>query len=265
MKIHSIRCIIALCGISLLAAASEQVEYLKLNRKNVPNAQTIIAACEKNLRFDTISSETQHRKARLSALMPIAKIGYSLSENSVPHYDKVDQYSYRTGYDTNPNSPSYGDPSYNQQSSRFTATGFDNVTTYDAYLEWNLENLIMNPYEVSIETAKVTQEDQVHFLVNDIAKHYAELWRALPEHADTKLSTAAALKVVEKAGILDAMSGGAITEFLMETEAPAPVVTGNGPALEKEIQQIKTNLETGKILEVSDGQDDTVEKIGEEE
>jgi hypothetical protein len=151
-----------------------------------------------------------------------------------------------------------------QTTDQFTALGeFDNRNAYNGVLEWDLGDLVLHRFDFTIETAKISMEDQRQFLVDDICKRYAILWNALPAEPGASLPASQTFEVIENAGILDAMSGGMITRRLEELkDIEAAFVSGIDDAFEETVQNAIEQVEAEEVLDVADGVDDTVEKVG---
>lgn len=225
-------------------------DYLKLTRENLPQAGQIVTACKNYLGFDMESSESYRRRTRLSALLPRAVVGYGRNDRTSQTWDYVDPVESGTVN---------GNP---VQSSRFTVTGYEDMNTFNGSLSWNLSDLLIHRLDFSIENGKLSYDDQLHFLLNDLTKRYAELWSMLPEKEGEVFSRMQALKVMQNAGIIDAWSGGMLSRTLAAIDGQA-VEIKNGSQTSDIVRELKDESggDSG-VIEVDDGQDDKTEKVG---
>lgn len=133
-------------------------------------------------------------------------------------------------------------------------------------MRWDLADLFGVNSETLYTLGNVmNQIDQEGFAIGQIAKSYGKLMAALPAEADQEISESQVYVIFENAGILDTLSGGALTAALTDAEKFSHVVvTPNGNALEKEMQKTEKALqpESGNVIEIRDGQDDGIEVIG---
>jgi len=257
--------IIALCcAIALQVTADMPELYLKLTRKNLPSGQEIIKACLEQLDFDQESAAAYRSRSRRSALMPIMDIGAAVAENLVAEWGQVDDYQAQSQDVWDINGNEVLPQSFDHFESQFAPTGYKDRLTISGWLEWDLSRLAINPFDFFIDAAKITQDDQRHFLLSDLTKRYADLWKRLPEEDGARISASSVYKVMENASILDAMSGGLITRRLEQTNGSKPLVVQGDRAAVKVVAE--ESMKPGKqpeIIEVDDGQDDRIEKLSE--
>jgi hypothetical protein len=250
--------IIALCcAIAVQVTADMPELYLKLTRKNLPSGQEIVKACLVQLEFDPESAVSYRSRSRSSALLPTANIGASVTENSVAEWGQVDNY--QTQSQVVSGAPQQ---SFDHLESQFAPTGYKDRPMINGWLEWDLSGLVISPANYTIDNAKITQDDQRHFLLSDVVKRYADLWERLPEEGGTRISASSVYKVMENATILDAMSGGLITRRLEQPTGSKPLLVQGDRAAVKVVAE--ESMKPGKqpeIIEVDDGQDDSIEKV----
>lgn len=169
----------------------KQGDYLKLTRENLPSAQVIIESSLKHLDFDQTTTRQHRRLARLSALLPKVQFRALKQENQINEWGYVDNWQVRNGDITD----------------GFARTGYSDRIQYDAFVEWDFGNFIINDFDFLTATAKITQDDQQQFLLTEVSKRYAALWELLPETPDAAVSASQAVKIEEHAGVPAAVRG----------------------------------------------------------
>lgn len=242
------------------------VDYLKLTRGNVPNARTLVDETLKNLDFNLATFKERVRKIRMSSFLPESvNLGYD-------HYDSALRefgFSGKRSYETNYENDGSGDIRDEKTSTNrlYGNTGqYSDGERFSLSMRWDLADLFGVNSETLYTLGNVmNQIDQEGFAIGQIAKSYGKLMAALPAEADQEISESQVYVIFENAGILDTLSGGALTAALTDAEKFSHVVvTPNGNALEKEMQKTEKALqpESGNVIEIRDGQDDGIEVIG---
>lgn len=239
-----------LCAVGSMAYGAAPSEYSKLTRENLPGAQAVVEASLDYLSFDQRTIKEHRRLARLANLLPQLMLKATLDQSQVPQYEYGDYYN-RNDKNTT-------------EVDQYRIKGYGDRMRYDAYAEWDMAQLVHSDYDNVLGAAKTTQSDQEHFLLVEISKRYAALWKLLPEEKGVRVSASKALDILEHASVLDALSGSLISQALAEKEGDGVEIYRNEKGLQRIVKESKKPEEEVVILlDVDDGDDDTVEKAGQ--
>ncbi len=264
MKRTLLICALLWAGCAAYAAQTEivpQEDYLKLTRANMPSAHKIIDAAMKNLQFDGESLEHLRARARLSAVMPDLTLGAQVYGESVTEYGyRKDDYVTTTRGNYNGTEPEDINIS---TTSQMGAVGYKDRLTYSATIYWDLHELVVSSWEIQGWQIKLQQIDGEKFVYQEIAKRYAKLMSALPATAGEEIQAADVFVIKESAMILDSLSDYVLSDTLRGLNgARADVSLGDVEALKEAAKKTKKATDKADILEVVDGEDDGVERIG---
>lgn len=257
MKIHGLMAGFLLSG-SLTVFSGEldgNVDYLLLTRENMPTPAMIIEGCLNNLDFDPESYDSYMKKKQAAAWLPLVHLGGDIQQNRLNDYNYVDNYQVDYSYNA-ANSINNG-----QTFGGYQQTGYEDTYLVDLWVQWDLRNLLYDYDRQTVIVATANNENERHFLYAEVSQRYGNLYSLLPEDTGKKISASKASRIIENAAVLDAMSGFLISDLLRATLQAAeeqPVVIENGVDIRTEMEA--EEQEQPAVVEVDDGQDDTVEK-----
>ena len=258
-----------ICLQSAIAGESElpSVDYLKLTRDNVPNARTLVDTTLKNLDFNLATFKERVRLIRMSSLLPESvNFGFEHYDDALREFGYYGKRAYETNYENDGSGDVRGQKSSTDQLHGSLPGQYSDGERFSLSMRWDLADLFgVNPEALYTLGDIMNQIDQEGFAIGQVAKSYGKLMAALPGEADQEISESQVYVIYENAGILDTLSGGALTAALAaEPKAAAVVVLRNGDALEKEMQKTEKALqsEADNVIEIRDGQDDGIEVIG---
>jgi hypothetical protein len=132
-------------------------------------------------------------------------------------------------------------------------------------MRWDLQKLFgFDSEELNTLADVINQVDQEGFALNQIARSYGQLIAALPKDASEQIQEAKILIILENAAILDTLSGGLLSDKLMqEASAPLDILKSNSEINIKTIDRGTSSYSnTDSVIEVRDGQDDGIEVVG---
>lgn len=255
---------VVLGGLMVASAnCAEPVDYLKLTRANVPNARTLVDATLENLDFNLATFKERVRLIRLSALLPESvNLGFDRYDNAVQEFGFSEKQSFEESWRQSGGSIVQNDSKASTDYQHGSLPGqYSDGERFSLSMRWDLADLFgVNSESLYTLGDIMNQIDQEGFAIGQIAKSYGKLMAALPTESDQEVSQSQVYVIYEHAGILDTLSGGALTAALAAEEKAAEVVVvrnGDAREAEKPLQP-----QSGSVIEIRDGQDDGIEVIG---
>jgi hypothetical protein len=232
-----------------MAESSENINYLRLTRANLPSAKEIIAGCLANLDFDSESYDSYRKKERLSAWLPSVHVGAEVQEDRYTSFGYVE--------DVQVVNNGGGGVNTAQSYDGYTANGYDDAAFFEAWLQWDLRDFVYKVRRHLVIAAQKNQENERHFLYNEVSKRIAKLWVLLPEKKGDPIPEAKKARIIENAAILDALSGSMLSDAVRALDVEVEIISVNH---KKPVEQEMSQDEEPALIEVDQGQDDTVEK-----
>ena len=234
------------------ANVDENVDYLLLTRDNMPSPAEVIQGCLDNLDFDSESYESYMKKKKVAAWMPLLHVGGEVQQDKLNDYDYVQNF--QKDYNFN-GSDNQGQTFGGQQQ-----TGYDDSVLLDVWAQWDLRDIVYDVDQQTLINAEVSNENERHFLYAEVSKRYGQLYSLLPKETGDKIPAARAVRLLESASILDAMSGFLISDALKNLSSEGLEKTVVAPNGAIEFSPEEQDVKEPAVIEVDDGQDDTVEK-----
>ncbi len=211
------KCILMFIVLGACAASAEDfshIDYMKLNRKNMPHVQSLIQGALHNLDIAIGSAASLNRKFRMNGLFPKLRTYATYRQDGIAHkdwmeYTTAERYN-GDDYSTPPSSDYYSRSS----AESYSQTGYDSTLDWGVGLTWDLTDLVFSAEERSVISRKNSHASQIRRRTVDVGKRYALLMGALPPDETEEADPDMMAVILENASILDEWTGGLLTRIL---------------------------------------------------